>query len=261
MLQKKGWRAGLVATSEISHATPASFAAHVDSRNKQQEIAEQLVANRLDVLLGGGQKYFGPELSAEAAAHGYQMLTTRDQMLALRSGPAIGLFADGGLTTSPPEPSLAEISAVAVKLLSSPKPEWFAPKPKFFLMIEGSQIDWAAHANDTDRVIRQTLLFDMAVCQAVEFAQKDKHTLVIVTADHETGGLILSNKGGIGAHWTGGSHTAGDVPIFAFGPGSQRFSAVMDNTDISKRIAELTGIKEFPVRKTEALLPEPVSAK
>ncbi|MHC5138497.1 MAG: alkaline phosphatase, partial [Planctomycetota bacterium] len=145
----------------------------------------------------------------------------------------------------------------------TPGREWFAPKPKFLLMIEGSQIDWAAHANDTDRVVRQTLLFDMAVREAIEFAQKDKHTLVIVTADHETGGLKLERDEGneLKAKWTSGGHTGDNVPIYAFGPGSEKFAGTLDNTDIPKRIAELTGIKVFPVRRIESHLPKPVSAK
>ena len=89
----------------------------------------------------------------------------------LKNEPVIGLFADDGMTTVEPEPSIVEMSKTAIDLLGSPNKEWFAPKPKFFLMIEGSQIDWAAHANDTDRVIRQTLLFDMAVSEAVAFAR------------------------------------------------------------------------------------------
>ena len=127
--------------------------------------------------------------------------------------------------------------------------EELSKKPNFFLMIEGSQIDWAAHANDTDRTIRHTLLFDMAVREAIKFAQLDRHTLVIVTADHETGGLKLApNKdNGVEAKWTSKKHTAANVPIYAFGPGSEKFSGTLDNTDIPKRIAELTGIEEFPV--------------
>jgi alkaline phosphatase len=257
LLQKKGWRTGLVATSEISHATPAGFASHVDSRNKQNQIAIQLLQNRVDVMFGGGRKYWNDDLLTEAANQGYQMIETRDQMAALKPAPVIGLFADSGMTTFTPEPSLAEMSHVAIALLSTPGREWFAPKPKFFLMIEGSQIDWAAHANDTERMVRQTLLFDMAIHEAVEFAKHDRHTLVIVTADHETGGLTLESDetGEIKAKWTTGSHTAANVPIYAYGPGAEKFSGTLDNTEIPKHIAQLTGIQPFPVQKT----PSPIA--
>jgi alkaline phosphatase len=252
LLAKKGWRTGLVATSSISHATPASFASHVDLRNKEDEIAAQLLDNRVDVLFGGGRKYWGNKLLGKAAADGYQVIRTREEMSALELKPVVGLFAEDGMTTFEPEPSLPEMAQTAINLLCTQSKEWFAPKPKFFLMIEGSQIDWAAHANDTDRVIRQILLFDMAVCEAVEFAQRDEHTLVVVTADHETGGLKLEPTGtsGIKVMWTIGNHTAANVPIWAYGPGAKSFSGTMDNTDIAKRIAELTGIAEFPVMRS-----------
>jgi alkaline phosphatase len=265
LLQRKGFRTGLVATSQISHATPAGFASHVDSRNKQKEIAVQLLANRVDVLLGGGRKFWSDELLAQAVDAGYQVIETRDEMAALKPGPVVGLFGDDGLTTFFPEPMLSEMSEIAIKLLNSPDKGWFSPKPKFFLMIEGSQIDWASHANDTDRVVRQTLLFDMAVREAIEFAQMDKKTLVIVTADHETGGLALepneADENAIEARWTTGDHTAANVPIYAFGPGSEKFSGTLDNTDIPKRIAELTGIKEFPVLREQRQATEEVSIR
>jgi alkaline phosphatase len=255
LLDKKGWRTGLVVTSTISHATPAGFAAHVDSRNEEKDIAVQLLNNRVDVLFGGGRKYWGDGLLSKATTDGYQVIETRNQMLALGFGPVIGLFAKDGMTTFAPEPSLAEMAQMAIQLLSSQSKDWFAPNPRFFLMIEGSQIDWAAHANDTERDVRQVLLFDMAVRQAIEFAKRDGHTLVIVTADHETGGLKLESdstkKGGIEVTWTTKSHTAANVPICAYGPGSEKFAGMIDNTDIPKRIAELTGITEFPAVKTE----------
>ena len=252
LLDAKGWRTGLVATSTISHATPASFASHVDSRNKENEIAAQLLDNRVDMLFGGGRKHWGDKLLAKAAADGYQVIGTREEMSVLELlKPVVGLFADDGMTTFEPEPSLAKMAHAAINLLNAKGKDWFAPEPKFFLMIEGSQIDWAAHANDTDRVVRQTLLFDMAVRQALEFAKRDGHTLVIVTADHETGGLKLepTAEAGIKAKWTTGGHTAARVPIFAFGPGAEKFAGTMENTDIPKRITELTGITEFPIVK------------
>jgi len=263
LLRKKGWRTGLTATSAISHATPAGFAAHVGSRNSQDQIAVQMLANRVDVMLGGGQKFWSDDLLAQAKADGYQVIGTRDEMTKLKPAPVIGLFADDGLTTFAPEPSPAEMSYAAITLLSTPAKEWFAPQPKFFLMIEGSQIDWASHANDTDAMVRQALLFDMAVREAIEFAQRDRHTLVIVTADHETGGLTLKpdESGHIKAKWTTGGHTAANVPIYAFGPGAEKFAGTLDNTDIPKRIAELTGVEPFPVQKQPSQIPVNASSK
>jgi alkaline phosphatase len=252
----KGFRTGLVATSSISHATPAGFAAHVESRDMQVEIAAQLLEQRVGILFGGGRKFWVPtprgerkdnrNLIEEALGAGYQVVLNREQLSRLSDGPAVGLFADDGMTTFAPEPMLDEMTRVAIGLLSK-KGDWFAPKPRFFVMIEGSQIDWAAHANATDNTIRQTLLFDLAVKEALEFAERDKTTLVIVTADHETGGLLIkADKREPVAEWHSTDHTGGDVPIFAYGPGSTFFSGTHDNTQIPKRIARLLGFDDFP---------------
>jgi alkaline phosphatase len=154
------------------------------------------------------------------------------------------------MATLAPEPSLAEMTQKAIQLLSTKNTDWFAPEAKFFMMVEGSQIDWAGHDNDTANSIRQTLLFDMAVKEALDYAREDGQTLVIVTADHETGGLVLNknkkNDREIAAGWTTKKHTGCEVPLFAYGPGSQEFSGVMDNTDIPKRIAKLLKLSPFP---------------
>lgn len=252
----KGFRTALVATSTISHATPASFAAHVASRGSEAEIAAQMFDNRVDILFGGGRTHWlpvpagsrkdGRDLIEAARAAGYEVVFNREQLAALASGPALGLFADGGMTTYAPEPMLDEMTRIAITLLSTKSKEWFLPAPKFFMMVEGSQIDWAGHANDTDNAVRQILLFDMAVREAIDFARRDKKTLVIVTSDHETGGLLLHANKDNPANWTSKGHTAGDVPIYAFGPGSTRFSGTHDNTDIPGIIARLLGFDHFP---------------
>ncbi len=257
LLAQDGWKTGLVATSQITHATPASFSAHITSRSNQKGIAPQMLDNRVDVMFGGGRKYWLPkgdggirddkqDLLAQAREAGYQVIATRQELSKLKKTPAIGAFGKDGLTTVAPEPSIAEMSGKAISLLSRKS------KQGFFLMIEGSQIDWAAHGNDAGRVIRQTLLFDMAVREAIEFAKRDGHTLVIVTSDHETGGLTVKpdKNDGLKTKWSTGGHTADNVPLYAFGPGAEKFSGQMDNTDIPKRIAKLTGIKQFPAKKT-----------
>jgi len=256
--RSKGFRTGLVATSTITHATPAGFAAHVDSRGQEADIAAQLLANRIDILFGGGRKYWlaapdgvredGQNLIDQARAVGYQIAYTAEQMAALKPAPALGLFAEDAMTTFAPEPMLDAMTRTAIALLSAKPKDWFAPAPRFVVMIEGSQIDWAGHANDTDNAVRQTLLFDLAVKEAVAFARRDKKTLVIVTSDHETGGLLLKRdkNNRIAAEWHSKNHTAADVPLYAFGPGAVRFAGTLDNTDIAKRIAELLGFDHFP---------------
>lgn len=117
-------------------------------------------------------------------------------------------------------------------------------------MVEGSQIDWACHRNDVNDTIKQTLCFDMAVKEAIDFAIRDKNTLVLVVADHETGGLAIT--GGdlktkeLEIKWAFKNHTALPSVLFAFGPGADKFSGVYDNTEIAKKLAELLNIKPFP---------------
>lgn len=254
----KGFRTGLVATSTITHATPAGFAAHVDSRGQEADIAADLLAARVDILFGGGRKHWlaapngsradGRNLIEEARAAGYQIAYSAEQMAALKPAPTVGLFAEDAMTTFVPEPMLDAMTRTAIALLIATPKNWFAPAPRFVMMIEGSQIDWAGHANDTDNAVRQTLLFDLAVKEAVDFARRDKKTLVIVTSDHETGGLLLKRDkdNRIAADWQSKGHTAADVPLYAFGPGAERFAGVLDNTDIAKRIARLLGFDNFP---------------
>lgn len=258
---KQGWRTGLVATCTMSHATPAAFASHVSSRGSEAEIAAQMREAKVDVLFGGGRKFWLPkgakgsgrsdtqDLLELARRDSYQIIESRQQMQQLAYGPVIGLFGLGALTTAAPEPMLDEMAGKALLLLNT-KSESFAPDPKFFLMIEGSQIDWAGHANDTAGSIRQTLLFDMAVREAIEFARKDKRTLLIITADHETGGLQLEQDkdkpGHLAARWTIKGHTNVDVPLFAYGVQAQQFAGTMDNTEIASRCAALMGISPFP---------------
>ncbi|MEJ5258949.1 MAG: alkaline phosphatase [Anaerohalosphaeraceae bacterium] len=254
-LQQEGYRIGAVATSTITHATPAGLAAHIHDRNLEAQIAVQLFESRADVLLGGGRKYWLPQpqgvrtdgrnLPAEAEAAGWQVISSKEQLGALSSGRVLGFFASDAMTTLPPEPTLAEMTQAALRILSRTTP----PKP-FFLLMEGSQIDWCCHANDAKAAVRQTLLFDMAVREALEFAAADKQTLVLVTADHETGGLTLYGGGPkpnwMKSEWSSKNHSNGPVILLAFGPGAEHFTGVLDNTDIPRRIARLLGISDFP---------------
>lgn len=256
----KGMATGLVATATISHATPAAFDSHIDSRKTEDTIVEQLIGGRANVLFGGGRRYFLPktdrdsgrkddrDLIAEAKEAGYAYVQTARELDAVRHPYMLGLFQLDAMTTAPPEPSLAALTRKAIDVLDAVKVESTGEKAGFFLMIEGGQIDWACHDNKADHVVRQVLLFDQAVEAAIDFALKDGKTLVIVAADHETGGLTLSSgdKRGPGAHWASKGHTGTPVPLWALGPGAKRFAGVCDNTDIPTRIAQLLDIRPFP---------------
>lgn len=262
LAQARGMATGLVATSTISHATPASFGSHVKSRKMEPEICEQLICNRINVLFGGGRKYFLPKsdsdsgrrddrnLLAEAADAGYTVIETANQLRWVHGPQVLGLFQLDGLTTISPEPMLADMTKKAISILDETVSDSRKYGRGFFLMVEGSQIDWACHGNDAEACVRQVLLFDEAVRVAVDYALHDGHTLVVVTADHETGGLTIPEgnlKGtDVKVHWSTKGHTASPVPVYAIGPKSQRFGGVYDNTEIPLKIAQALGIRAFP---------------
>ena len=258
---------GLVATSTLSHATPASFGSHVKNRKMEAVIAGQLIDNRINVLLAGGRRYFLPQsdpnsgreddrnLLTEAQEAGYTYVETAGQLRSANAPHLLGLFQFNALTTMPPEPMLALMTRKAIRCLRNAGSLASGRRKGFFLMVEGSQIDWACHANSAESCVRQTLLFDEAVKVAIDFALRDGHTLLIVTADHETGGLTVSGSSLKGtdaeAKWSTKSHSGIPVPVYALGPQAERFAGVYDNTEITRRLAPLLGIRPWPQRIEE----------
>lgn len=249
-----GFATGLVATSAITHATPAAFASHAVTRNDESSIAEQLLANRVNVLLGGGQSYFLPrsdrrserpdnrDLIREAEELGYRFVQNKEELNAVYDTLVLGLFQSGHLRCTPDEPSIADMTLKAIELLNT-------NSKGFFLMSEGSQIDWKCHDNNISEMIEHVLQFDKAIKVALDFALQDSHTIVVVLADHETGGLGIT--GGtldgkeLKVRWLSREHTAIMTPIFAFGPKAERFTGVYENSDIPKIIAEIIGVDIF----------------
>jgi len=251
----RGMAAGLVATSPITHATPAAFGSHVAKRSEGNRIAEGLLANKIDLLLGGGYGFFIPkaqegsyrdderDLIREAREAGYAVCRTREELAAAPAGKILGLFARSSMTTEPPEPSLAEMTTEAIRQLDG-------RREGFFLMVEGSQIDYAAHDSELEKTLDQTLKFDEAIGVALAFARRDGRTLVVVTADHETGGLVITGGTRDGSKidvvWAWDNHNGATVPLSAFGPGAGEFGGFKENTDIPKIFARLLGVTDFP---------------
>jgi alkaline phosphatase len=317
--KEQGKATGLVATSEITHATPASFGSHDHSRKNMNSIADDYYdemvngQHKVDVMLGGGVSNFvrnDRNLTEEFQKAGYSYVTNKDELLKDTNKQVLGLFAPGGLPKMidrPAEtPSLEELTNAAISRLSQ-------DKDGFFLMIEGSQVDWAGHDNDIVGAMSEMEDFEKAYKAAIEFAKKDKHTLVVATADHSTGGYSIGADGnynwfgepikaakrtpdfmaeeiakGAGVEetlkkyidqnvlaltpeeiqsveaaattkkvldidnaienifnershtgWTTGGHTGEDVPVYAFGPSSEKFAGQIDNTDIAKNVFEV----------------------
>lgn len=260
LAQNAGMKTGLVATSGVTHATPASFATHIDSRNKYSEIAEQLVESEVDVILGGGLEYFIPLDSAGSnrvdqlnllsifEKKGYSIVLNRQAMIEEDSDKIVGLFSLGGMPSKNRIPSLSEMTSIALKNLSS-------SENGFFLMVEGSQIDWGGHANDTPYVLREVKDFDDAIGLVLNFAEQNPGTLVIITSDHETGGMTINGVNRentvVDIAWTTTGHTGTPIPLMAFGPHAVKFSGWWDNTDIGKKVANLLGFENFPLILSE----------
>ncbi|SFB11300.1 alkaline phosphatase [Lentibacillus halodurans] len=207
--EEEGRASGLVATSTITHATPASFAAHVNDRNNETEIARQLVESEVDVLLGGGKNNFLPKsengnqeeanLIEQAKEQGLRFVENREQLIdetdvnVEDEEGLLGLFADEALSpelhrVNTEEPSLAEMTESAIDVLEE-------DKDGFFLVVEGSQIDWAGHDNDAAWAMSDVAAFEAAVEEAINFANKDGKTLVVVAGDHDTGGMTTGANG------------------------------------------------------------------
>lgn len=254
--QAQGMAVGLVTTTQMAHATPASFAAHVPDRSMMTEIARQMLAARVDVLLGGGEDEFlpmsatgcypepgerddGRNLIDEAMATGYTYVcdaATFSAVDPISTSRLLGLFADEGMIR-PFSPSLVEMTQKAIDILSQ-------DPDGFFLMIEGGQIDWACHANDAANAITDTIGLDEAVAVGKDYASMVVDTLIIVTADHETGGMSVDLTAGdqgpflmpdgtpFYVNWTTTSHTAADVPTTAQGPWSYLLAGTYENTYI-----------------------------
>ena len=232
----KGFGTGLVATCDITHATPASFVAHDTSRNDYEAIAMDFVGSGIDLFIGGGRDRFekrsdSVNVSDMLREKGYSVTYSLDSLKGENEGKAACMVADVHLlpVLQGRGNYLPEATSIALNRLAE-------NKNGFFIMIEGSQIDWGGHANNLDYIKTEMVDFDKAVGVAFDFADKNPGTLVIVTADHETGGLALVDgsleTGAVTGAFGTTNHTAVMVPVFSYGTGAALFAGMYQNTDI-----------------------------
>ncbi len=238
---------GVVSTSAVTHATPASFVAHNADRNDYEGIALDYVMNKPDVFIGGGKANFDNrkdhrDLIQALRDEGYEVVFNMEELQKANADRVAGLLAEGHMPgfSEGRDYMLAEATQKAIGLLSR-------NKRGFFLMVEGSQIDWGGHANDATYVLEETFDFDTAVGVALRYAAQDRGTLVIITADHETGGLTIPGGNlkdkSIIARFTTEGHTGVIVPVLAFGPGAEQFTGFYENTGIFDRMKGVLRLK------------------
>ena len=262
-LDKSGYVSSVISTSEVTHATPAAFVVHTSSRYLTDEISIQMADSKIINILGGGRKFFIPEKDGGNRKDGINLIEkvkTKSRLITDKSelsDPArygdsqvFGLFADEHLRDDDtPENHSTEPSIEEMLEFSVNRSKKFIENgcKGFFVMAEASQVDWAGHSNDFEYLIREMSDLEDGIKWALNFAENNQDTLVVVTADHETGGLLIepndprnyenldvkfSFNTGIGR----GSHTGAPVPIYAYGPGSENFTGTLDNTDVYRAL-------------------------
>lgn len=248
--QKQEMPTGIVVTCYLQHATPAAFYAHVRSRSDERAITKDMLTSGVDVLMGGGRAWLksdeeGKDYYEAFERRGYRVATTLDEVEDMHSGRLLLVAADEHLPEAAKRGDyLATATKKALELLSTDA----AQRGKgFVMMIEGSQIDFASHANESQKILDEMRDFEQAVAAAMDFADRTPGTLVVVTADHETGGLttpsneddFTKSESGLDYKFGTHSHTAVQIPVYLYGTGAGQVVGLMENTELSQRLAEL----------------------
>ena len=248
-LAEQGKKTGIVVTSYVTHATPAAFYAKVPHRKQYEDIAVQLAENPyINLIIGGGMKHFAQRkdsldliarMENELGWKVYDNLTEVDV-----TNQKYAVIAD---TNHMPKAAdrgdfLPRAVKTALKTLDN-------AENGFFLMVEGSQIDFACHGNDSTWMMDEMLDFDYAVNVALDYAKEKGNTLVVVTADHETGGLTLPDPQGkytnVVFDYSTGSHTCLPVLVYAYGPGAEQFTGWMQNNELKAKIMNACGLENI----------------
>lgn len=238
-----GKDAGMAVTCRLWDATPCDFCCHNIDRDKEEELVGDYPTSGVDFVFGGGAQKFtnrkdGRDIFKELQKKGYHVSRTLDDFFAYDKNSRIFAVPYDKDTPLPDERGdlLARASLKGISLMNQ-------NKNGFFMMIEGSQLDDYGHFNQLDLLMKETLDFDQTVGEVMKWAAKDGETLVVVTADHETGGLTLVNgnkdEGRVECCFSTKDHSGAMVPVYAFGPGAENFTGIFENTDVFKKIKKL----------------------
>lgn len=238
---EKGKRAGAAVTCRVNDATPAVFFSHSATRKDQEDIVAQMAGSGVYFLSGGGTKFWrdredGRDIAEEVKANGYTYVETKEDLMAVEEGPVIALMDSHELRPSLDRGDILPVSvAKALQLLDN--------KKGFFLMVEGSMIDDGGHDNKAGLTMEEIFDFDRTLGIVLEWAEKDGETLVIVTGDHATGGMTLLSgsidEKRIRVNYSTTGHNGIALPVFAWGPHSEDFIGIYENTELSDRIRAL----------------------
>ena len=229
ILGKQGFSTGIVASCRINHATPASYYAHQINRGMDAEILEDLYANGPEVFVAGGNKLLSIEKLEKA---GYKYVNNIGDLQAQENGKVACVLATEDMPNALERGNEITLgTAEAIRLLEK-------NEKGFFLMIEGSQIDWAGHGNNADYMLAEMQDINKVIGLCFDYADANPGTLVIITADHETGGttIVGENKD---YKYTTGDHTGAMVPVYSYGTGAENFSGIFENTTFKDKILNL----------------------
>lgn len=252
---RQGMATGLVVTCYLPHATPGAFYAHQVYRRTLDPIAGQLVESGIDVAFGGGKSFFtkrrpdGSNLIDRLQTKGYRVIDTLAAADTIVSGRVVGLFASKHLPYAHKGRGdyLPRAVGKALEILSN---DAAAQGSGFMLMVEGSMIDYVSHSNDTEGILAEMRDFDRAVRVAMEFVDAHPGTLLVVTSDHETGGVTMpsgdedftKSEQGVLYKYSTGSHTGVMLPVYLYGAGAERINGVMENSDLANRLMEILNL-------------------
>ena len=245
LCMEKGMKTGVVTTDNLTGATPSAFTAHAESREDNEDIALDQLASGIDLMWG---KDDSSVTQSQVEAAGYTYIKTIEGMNSLTGNEkSYGLFTASMYHVTNKNsytPTLSQMTAKAIELLDN------TSENGFFLMVEGAHIDKRSHDEDEEGAAEALEEFDNAIEAALEFAEADGRTLIVITADHETGGVILNDSGEY--EMTTGSHTSRDVPVRAYGPyGFVADGEIINNIEVSVRISEALGFEKgsLPAKK------------
>lgn len=254
-LQKDGYQSGLISLTTITHATPASFYAHVTDRDLHEDIASQLIGSKVDFIAGGGKRYLnkrsdGQDLFKALEDENYHVDTLELSKPVLDKRNAY-ILEDEGIPSK--IEGRGEFLGDATKLAL----DYFDQKGEpFFLMVEGSYIDWGGHAENAEMLVTEVLDFDRTLGVVLDYIEKNPNTLLVVTADHETGGVSIGkyyeeDKSGrkrevpdrVAVRFNTDQHSGELIPVFAAGKGAELFQGIYQNSDIYHKMFEALGQK------------------